>query len=88
VEEEGCLVRTFKLLRLQDETGVSGTGHVAEGIRWSDGSVSLRWLGATPSFVNYEGVPSDIEIQRIGDAHVQVVHGHHGATLVRYDDNR
>jgi hypothetical protein len=78
-------VRTFKLLRLEDETGKSGTGHVAEGIRWSDGSVSLRWTGPTPSFVNYEGVPSDLEIQREGDVHVRVVHGHAGKTMVRYD---
>lgn len=80
-------MRTFRLLRITDETGTSGTGHVAEGVRWSDGSVSLRWVGKTPSFVNYEGVPTDVEIQREGDIHVQVVHGHGGKTLVRYDNN-
>jgi hypothetical protein len=78
-------VRTFKLLRLEDETGSSGTGHVAEGVRWSDGSVSLRWIGKTPSFVNYEGVPTDLDIQREGDVHVNAVHGHGGKTMVRYD---
>jgi hypothetical protein len=78
-------VRTFKLLRLDDETGVSGRGHVAEGVRWGDGSVSIRWLSPTPSFINYEGVPTDAAIKREGDVHVQVVHGHAGRTLIRWD---
>ena len=80
-------MRTFKLLRIVDETGTSGIGHVAEGVRWSDGSVSLRWLSPTPSFINYEGIPSDARLQREGDLHVKIVHGHSGKTLVKYDDN-
>lgn len=64
--------RFFTLHRQQDVTGVSGTGVVAWGVEWPDGSASLRWLGDTPSFVNYEG----------GAEHVRHVHGHNGNTVL------
>lgn len=65
-------MRLFCLHRVEDETGVSGNGVVAWGVQWPDGSVSMRWLGKTPSFVSYEG----------GIEHVQTVHGHHGKTII------
>lgn len=71
---ERTYMRCFTLLRIEDATGVSGTGIVARGIEWSDKSVSMRWLGETPSFVNYEG----------GIKHVMAVHGHHGKTAVHF----
>lgn len=37
-------MRTFYLNRKADASGVSGTGKVAEGIEFSDGTVVLRWL--------------------------------------------
>lgn len=40
--------RRFLPERHVDVTGVSGVGPVAEGLEWSDGTVSLRWKGATP----------------------------------------
>ena len=86
VEEEHLKFRLFKLLRINDKTGVSGTGLIAEGVIWSDGSVSLRWLGDTPSFVNFEGVPSTAMLEREGDLHVQKVHGHEGKTRLVYFD--
>ena len=36
--------RIFHLLRLADESGVSGTGRVAEGVIFSNGWVALVWL--------------------------------------------
>lgn len=69
-------MRCFTLHRMDDETGVSGTGVVAWGVEWPDKSVSMRWLGSTPSFVNYEG----------GINHVQKVHGHHGKTVIHFKD--
>jgi hypothetical protein len=75
-------MKCFTLHRCDDETGVSGVGVVAWGVVWPDGSVSLRWLGATPSFVNYEGVePSSV---RQAIQHVQKVHGHNGKTVIRW----
>ena len=41
--------RAFVLQRNEDETGVSGTGIVAEGVEFSDGTVALRWTSAWPT---------------------------------------
>jgi hypothetical protein len=77
-------VRTFQLVRTTDVTGISGTGVVAEGVEWSDGTVVLRWLpsattrgaaGVRPTTVIHEDVHS-----------VVALHGHGAATVVRYDD--
>lgn len=68
-------MRRFRLNRIEDETGVSGTGLVAEGVRFSDGSVALRWLTATAS----TGVYASIE-------DVEVIHGHGGRTVVEWLD--
>lgn len=61
--------RTFWLVRDVDVSGVSGTGVVAEGVMFTDGSVVIRWLSERASTV----VWSSIE-----DA--QAVHGHGGLT--------
>lgn len=66
---------TFVLQRHSDPSGVSGTGVVAEGIEFSDGSVALRWTGDTPS----TAVWSDIR-------HVERIHGHQGATVVEFTE--
>jgi len=65
--------RLFELYRHVDVTGKSGTGVVAHGTQWTDGTVSLRWLGDTPSFANW----ADLDT-------VLAVHGHEGATVVRW----
>lgn len=79
--------RFFSLHRMSDETGVSGTGVVAWGVQWPDGSVSMRWLGATPSFVNYEGADPNEIAGRYGKEHAERVHGHHGKTILNWRDN-
>jgi len=66
-------MRAFELHRDVDETGVSGTGVVAEGIEFSDGVVCLRWLTEWPSsVVHYER----------GMASVEAIHGHNGKTRI------
>jgi hypothetical protein len=35
---------TFSMIRGNDESGVSGTGKVLEGVQFSDGVVVVRWL--------------------------------------------
>jgi hypothetical protein len=69
------LPRRFHLQRDTDITGVSGTGRVADGVLWPDGSVAIRWRGDRPSTVHWD---------RIADA--EHVHGHHGATRIVWDD--
>lgn len=66
--------QTFSLRRDEDATGVSGTGHVADGVMWPDGSASLRWRGKDPSVVHWDRFES-----------VRKVHGHNGATRLVWD---
>jgi hypothetical protein len=67
--------RAFQLVRDTDVTGVSGTGVVAEGVAFSDGTVALRWLSAWPTSVVFHdrGVEA-----------VEAVHGHGGATRIEW----
>lgn len=67
--------RLFRLERDADHTGVSGSGHVANGVIWPDGTVTLRWRGPYPSTVCWN---------TLGDA--RAVHGHAGATRFVFDD--
>jgi hypothetical protein len=73
----GLCARRFKLVRHTDVSGVSGTGIVAEGIEWSDGSVALHWCGRWPATVNFETGGIDA---------VVAIHGHAGATEICWDD--
>lgn len=67
--------RRFHLQRNHDVTGVSGTGRVANGVLWPDGTVSIRWIGPRPSTVHWDDL-----------AHAQHVHGHGGHTRIVWDD--
>lgn len=67
--------QTFELVRYADISGVSGTGTVAEGCVFTDGSVALRWHGDNPSTAVWPDLES-----------ILAVHGHCGATVVRWLD--
>lgn len=67
--------RRFYLQRTVDVTGASGTGRVADGVLWPDGTVSIRWAGDRPSVV-FWGSLQDAE----------AVHGHGGNTTVVWLD--
>jgi hypothetical protein len=69
--------RLFHLQRDHDVSGVSGTGRVANGVLWPDGTVSLRWIGERPSTVHWD---------RLDDA--EHVHGHGGATRIVWADEQ
>jgi hypothetical protein len=69
--------RIFELVRFRDLSGVSGTGVVAEGCVFSDGSVALRWCGDNPATAVWPDIDS-----------VLAVHGHQGATEVRWIETR
>jgi len=69
--------RPFQVIRISDVSGVSGTGVIAEGTEWSDGSCSVRWLGADPCTQNWEtGIKSFLKI-----------HGHGGMTYIQFLDD-
>lgn len=68
-------MRTFTMHRDLDVTGVSGTGVVAEGVIFDDGTTVVRWHGPRCSTVVWD---------TFMDA--ALVHGHGGATRFVFDD--
>lgn len=70
------LPRRFVLNRTEDPSGTSGVGIVAEGVRFSDGVVTLRWITSLRSTAVYESVDDLVAI-----------HGHDGATTVVWADS-
>ena len=64
-------MRVIQLRRERDVTGVSGTGIVADGVEFADGSVALRWFGEYRSTVIWSTIEGAV-----------AVHGHDGATVV------
>jgi len=67
--------RRFYLERDTDVTGVSGTGRVAEGVVWSDGTATVRWHGDRSSVAHWRS---------LDDA--RAIHGHDGATRFEFLD--
>ena len=70
-------MRTFRLIRDVDVTGVSGTRLVAEGVEFTDGSVALRWTSEPRSMVFHESLQAVLD-----------VHGHGGRTRVAFSEDR
>lgn len=68
------MTRTFKAIRNADMTGVSGEGHIADGVVFEDGTTVLRWRTKFRSTAVYESFE-----------HMQTIHGHNGATEFRFD---
>lgn len=68
-------MRRFHLQRDVDVTGVSGTGVVAEGVQFTDGTAALRWRSDHTSTAVYSSI-----------ADVETIHGHNGATRVVWVD--
>lgn len=67
--------RRFQLVRDVDVTGVTGTGIVADGVQWPDGTATVRWRSDRASTVHWD---------RITDA--EAIHGHGGATRIAWID--
>lgn len=79
-------MRTFILLRTEDVSGISGTGTVAEGVEFSDGSVAVRWLDSGVSEANKARGVSPTTVIHPSVASVEALHGHNGATKVVFTD--
>jgi hypothetical protein len=67
--------RRFYLYRHEDVSGVSGTGRVADGVMWPDGSTSIRWRGEHGSIVYWARIESAL-----------IIHGHDGRTRIEWLD--
>ena len=70
-------MRSFDLVRDEDVTGISGTGRVAEGVVFTDGSAVLRWLTAHRSTTVFPSLET-----------LETIHGHGGKTRVAFHDQR
>ncbi len=68
-------MRRFYLLRLEDVSGVSGTGVVAEGVVFSTGKVVLSWRSEYESVTIYDSLPD-----------LEAIHGHEGRTRIQWLD--
>ena len=68
---KGENMKIFYLNRTEDESGVSGTGRVAQGFIFDNGKVAVTWLSEHPSVTVYDS---------IGEVHA--IHGHGGKTEV------
>ena len=70
-----CSMRRFRLVRKEDETGVSGTGEVAEGIEFSSGKVVITWLSHHNAVNFYDSIKT-----------VEEIHGHEGKAQIVWID--
>ena len=69
---------TFDLLRKEDETGVSGTGHVASGVVFLLGQTALEWRVSGKSLGIYENEDVLLDIHGHG-GRTQAIHHKKGA---------
>lgn len=68
-------MRRFYLNRKEDETGVSGTGIIAEGVEFSNKRIALTWKTQYTSYVFYDSIKD-----------VEHIHGHNGKTELVWID--
>ena len=66
--------KPFYLVRLEDASGVSGTGRVAQGIVFDNGRVAMTWLSEHPSTTVYDNL-----------GEVRAIHGHEGRTEIQIE---
>lgn len=68
--------RRFVFLRDEDETGVSGTGLVVEGVMYSDGRCHYRWM-------------TEHRTDQMADSldKLEIIHGHNGRTRIVFLDD-
>lgn len=68
-------LRRFVFQRNTDVSGTSGTGIVAEGVQFTDGTVAVRWRSFISSHVIYPNAQA-----------AEAIHSHGGATKMVWLD--
>ncbi len=68
-------LRRFVFKRVTDVSGTSGTGIVAEGVQFTDGTVAVRWRSFISSHVIYPNAQA-----------AEAIHSHGGATKMVWLD--
>lgn len=66
-------MRNFILNRVEDESGVSGVGVVAEGTQFSNGKCVVAWVTQFQSVAVYDSIEE-----------VENIHGHNGKTVIEF----
>lgn len=69
-------IRRFNLQRNEDESGISGTGVVAEGVEFSNGRCVISWKTKHSSIAIYDSI-----------FQLDAIHSHGGKTIVVWLDN-
>lgn len=64
-------MKAFVLVRTEDESGVSGTGVVAEGVQFSSGKCVIAWVTEFRSVAVYDSIED-----------IVAIHGHNGKTTI------
>ena len=67
-------MKTYRLSRTEDVSGMSGVGNVAQVAEFDDGSIAVRWIANR----NATGVASTTVFSSLDD--MLKVHGHDGRT--------
>ena len=68
-------MQRFKLNRIEDETGISGTGVITLGYIYENGICVMKWLTDKSSVAVYACIED-----------VEAIHGHKGRTLVEIEE--
>lgn len=68
-------MKLFHFYRVEDHSGVSGTGPVVEGVQFTNGWCALRWISNKSSICFYQSIDD-----------VKSIHGHGGKTEIIIHD--
>ena len=68
-------MRTFRLIRREDVSGISGVGVVAEGVEFTDGTIAMKWLTHLSILEHAPNIHT-----------IEAVHGHGGKTYVEWTE--
>ena len=77
--------RVFWLVRDVDITGISGTGVVADGVQFPDGTVVMRWCAVDNAHAK-RGVKPTTQVHDDLESAI-ALHGHNGATRIVWVDS-
>lgn len=69
--------RRFYLRRLEDLSGISGIGVIAEGCEFSNGKCVLSWITKYQSVAVYDSIKE-----------LEAIHGHDGKTVLDWRDEQ
>ena len=69
--------KRFWLLRVNDVSGVSGTGVVAHGVIFENGQCAMSWLTQYSSIAIYSGIGT-----------LKKIHEHNGATKLIFEGDK